>query len=136
MMKICRRETFNAAHRLFKPEWSDEKNLAVFGKCSYPNYHGHNYALEVWIEGAINPETGFIMDLKLLKDIIHAEILERFDHKNLNLDCPEFNGIIPTTENISVVIWDLLRSKISTQFNIEVVIAETTKNKVSYSGNN
>ncbi|MDG1148285.1 MAG: 6-carboxytetrahydropterin synthase [Crocinitomicaceae bacterium] len=135
-MKICRRETFNAAHRLFKPEWSDEKNLAVFGKCSYPNYHGHNYALEVWIEGAINPETGFIMDLKLLKDIIHAEILERFDHKNLNLDCPEFNGIIPTTENISVVIWDLLRSKISTQFNIEVVIAETTKNKVSYSGNN
>ena len=134
-MKICRRETFNAAHRLFKPEWSDEKNLDIFGKCSYPNYHGHNYVLEVWIEGAINPETGFIMDLKLLKNIIHTEILERFDHKNLNLDCPEFNGVIPTTENISVVVWNLLRNKINTEFNIEVVVSETTKNKASYSGN-
>jgi 6-pyruvoyltetrahydropterin/6-carboxytetrahydropterin synthase len=133
-MKICRRETFNAAHRLFKPEWSDEKNLEVFGKCSYPNYHGHNYALEVWIEGSINPETGFVMDLKILKELIHSEILERFDHQNLNLDCLEFKGIIPTTENISVVIWNLLRKKISAEFNIEVVVAETTKNKASYSG--
>lgn len=133
-MRICRRETFNAAHRLFKPEWSDEKNLEVFGKCSHPNYHGHNYIIEVWIEGAINPETGFVMDLKRLKEIIHEEILDRFDHRNLNLDCPEFKGIIPTAENISVVIWKLLRSKINQDFKIEVVISETEKNKVSYSG--
>lgn len=133
-MRICRRETFNAAHRLFKPEWSDEKNLEVFGKCSHPNYHGHNYIIEVWVEGAINPETGFVMDLKRLKEIIHEEILDRFDHRNLNLDCPEFKGIIPTAENISVVIWKLLRSKINQDFKIEVVISETEKNKVSYSG--
>ncbi len=135
MMKICRRETFNAAHRLFKPEWSDTKNLEVFGKCSYPNYHGHNYVVEVWIEGSINPETGFVMDLKILKEIIHKEILNRFDHRNLNLDCPEFKGIIPTTENLSVVIWNLLRIKINPEFNLEVVISETEKNKSSYSGN-
>lgn len=135
-MKICRRETFNAAHRLFRPEWSDEKNLNVFGKCSYPNYHGHNYVLEVWIEGEVDPGTGFIMDLKNLKKIIHSEIIERFDHRNLNLDCPEFKGIITTAENISLVIWNLLRKKISAKFNIEVVLAETTKNKVSYSGKN
>ncbi|MEJ6777471.1 MAG: 6-carboxytetrahydropterin synthase [Crocinitomicaceae bacterium] len=134
-MKICRRETFNAAHRLFKPEWSDTKNLEVFGKCSYPNYHGHNYVVEVWIEGSINPETGFVMDLKILKEIIHKEILNRFDHRNLNLDCPEFKGIIPTTENLSVVIWNLLRIKINPEFNLEVVISETEKNKSSYSGN-
>ena len=133
-MRICRRETFNAAHRLFKPEWSDEKNLEVFGKCSHPNYHGHNYIIEVWVEGAINPETGFVMDLKRLKEIIHEEILDRFDHRNLNLDCPEFKGIIPKAENISVVIWKLLRSKINQDFKIEVVISETEKNKVSYSG--
>ena len=135
-MKICRRETFNAAHRLFRPEWSDEKNLNVFGKCSYPNYHGHNYVLEVWIEGEVDPGTGFVMDLKNLKKIIHSEIIERFDHRNLNLDCPEFKGIITTAENISLVIWNLLRKKISAKFNIEVVLAETTKNKVSYSGKN
>ncbi len=134
-MKICRRETFNAAHRLFKPEWSDEKNSEIFGKCSHPNYHGHNYALEVWIEGSVNPETGFVMDLKSLKEIMHSEILDKFDHRNLNLDCKEFEGIIPTTENIAIVIWNLLRAKISSDLNIEVVIAETEKNKVSYSGN-
>jgi 6-pyruvoyltetrahydropterin/6-carboxytetrahydropterin synthase len=133
-MKICRRETFNAAHRLFKPEWSDEKNLEVFGKCSHPNFHGHNYALEVWIEGNVNPETGFVMDLKSLKEIMHKEVLDRFDHRNLNLDCPEFKGIIPTTENIAIVIWKLLRVKINSSFNIEVIISETEKNKVAYSG--
>lgn len=133
-MKICRRETFNAAHRLFKPEWSDEKNSEVFGKCSHPNYHGHNYALEVWIEGKVNPETGFVMDLKSLKEIMHSEVLDKFDHRNLNLDCKEFEGIIPTTENIAIVIWKLLRAKIASELMIEVVIAETEKNKVSYSG--
>lgn len=134
IMKICRRETFNSAHRLFRPEWSDEKNLEVFGKCSYPNYHGHNYALEVWVDGEVDPETGFVIDLKTLKEIILSEISHRFDHRNLNLDCKEFEGIIPTTENIAIVIWNLLRSKIESKFEIEVHLSETEKNKVVYSG--
>ena len=133
-MKICRRETFNSAHRLFRPEWDDNKNFEVFGKCSYPNYHGHNYALEVWIDGEVDPETGFVIDLKDLKEIIQAEITERFDHRNLNLDCKEFEGIIPTTENIAIVIWNILRKKIDPKFGIEVQLSETEKNKVVYSG--
>ena len=135
MMKICRRETFNSAHRLFRPEWNDNKNFEVFGKCSHPNYHGHNYALEVWIDGDVNPETGFVIDLKELKEIIQTEITERFDHRNLNLDCKEFKGIIPTTENIAIVIWNILREKIDSKFGIEVQLSETEKNKVVYSGN-
>lgn len=134
-MKICRRETFNAAHRLFRPEWSDEKNKEVFGKCSHPNFHGHNYVLEVWIEGPVNPLTGFVMDLKELKKVIHTSVLERFDHKNLNLDCKEFEGIIPTTENIAIVIYNILREQLDPKLKIEIVIQETEKNKVSYSGN-
>jgi 6-pyruvoyltetrahydropterin/6-carboxytetrahydropterin synthase len=133
-MKICRRETFNAAHRLFKKDWDDAKNLAVFGKCSHPNYHGHNYALEVWIEGEIDAETGFVIDLKILKNLIIDEIIERFDHRNLNLDCPEFENINPTTENIAVVIWGILREKLDKRFKIEVQLSETEKNKVSFSG--
>ncbi|MEJ6583753.1 MAG: 6-carboxytetrahydropterin synthase [Crocinitomicaceae bacterium] len=133
-MKICRRETFNSAHRLFRPDWSDEKNLDVFGKCSYPNYHGHNYVLEVWVDGPVNPETGFVIDLKSLKEIIQDEICDRFDHRNLNLDCKEFKGIIPTTENIAIIIWNLLREKIESKFQIEIHLSETEKNKVIYSG--
>jgi len=133
-MKVGRRETFNAAHRLFKPEWSDEKNLEVFGKCSNPNYHGHNYVLEVWIDGEINPETGFVIDLRFLKKIIQDKVVERFDHRNLNLDCPEFKGINPTTENISVVIWDILRANLPDDLAIEVHMEETRKNKVIYNG--
>lgn len=133
-MKICRRETFNSAHRLFRPDWSDEKNLDVFGKCSYPNYHGHNYALEVWIDGDVDPETGFVIDLKTLKEIIQDEICDRFDHRNLNLDCKEFEGIIPTTENIAIVIWNILRAKLDAKFQIEIHLSETEKNKVIYSG--
>lgn len=134
-MKVCRRETFNAAHRLFRKEWSDEKNLEVFGKCSHPNFHGHNYALEVWIEGDIDPVTGFVIDLKVLKDIILLNVIERFDHRNLNLDCPEFKNINPTTENIAKVIWEILRMNIEDQFKIEVQVQETDKNKVWYNGN-
>ncbi|OFZ61082.1 MAG: 6-pyruvoyl tetrahydrobiopterin synthase [Bacteroidetes bacterium RIFCSPHIGHO2_02_FULL_44_7] len=133
-MKICRRETFNAAHRLFKSEWDATKNLEVFGKCSYPNFHGHNYALEVWIEGPVDPDTGFVMDLKGLKQIISDEILERFDHRNLNLDCPEFANLIPTTENIAIVIWNILRNKIAANLQIEIQLSETEKNKVFYAG--
>lgn len=133
-MKICRRETFNAAHRLFRPEWSDEKNLEVFGKCSHPNYHGHNYVLEVWVSGEVDPITGFVMDLKTLKSIIQKEVTDRFDHRNLNLDCKEFDGVIPTTENIAKVIWQILRQKIDGKFGIEVILQETEKNKVSFNG--
>ena len=133
-MKICRRETFNAAHRLFHPEWSDEKNSEVFGKCSHPNYHGHNYVLEVYVDGSIDPLTGFVIDLKVLKTLIQDEIIERFDHRNLNLDCKEFEGINPTTENIAVVIWQLLRKKIDAEFGLEVHVSETEKNKVIYLG--
>lgn len=134
MIKISRRETFNAAHRLFKKEWSDEKNLEVFGKCSHPNYHGHNYTLEVIVEGEIDPVTGFVMDLKDLKGIIHRDVLDRFDHRNLNLDCAEFATRIPTTENIAVVIWEILRDQLPEKFKITIVVGETEKNKVIYSG--
>jgi len=133
-MKVCRRETFNSAHRLFREEWSDEKNKDIFGKCSHPNYHGHNYVLAVCIDGPIDPLTGFVIDLKILKEIIHENVLERFDHRNLNLDCPEFNGIIPTTENVALVIWNILRSKLAPSLKIEVQVQETEKNKVFYSG--
>ena len=133
-MKICRRETFNAAHRLFRPEWSDEKNAEVFGKCSHPNYHGHNYVIEVFVEGDIDPTTGFVIDLKKLKTIIQEEVCERFDHRNLNLDCPEFKDLIPTAENIAVVIWQILREKIAPKFKLEVQVSETEKNKVIYAG--
>lgn len=133
-MKVCRRETFNSAHRLFREDWSDEKNLEVFGKCSYPNFHGHNYVLEVWVEGDVDPETGFVIDLKDLKHIIRTSVTERFDHRNLNLDCPEFKGIIPTTENIAKVIWEILREQMDPRFGIEIYLSETEKNKVFYDG--
>lgn len=133
-MKVCRRETFNAAHRLHRPEWDDAKNLAVFGKCSNPNFHGHNYALEVWVDGEIDEETGYVIDLKTLKTIIQEHIIERFDHRNLNLDCPEFEGIIPTTENIAKVIWTILRANIDQKFGLEIQLSETEKNKVMYDG--
>lgn len=136
VVKICRRETFNAAHRLFRPEWSDEKNAEVFGKCSHPNYHGHNYVIEVWLEGEIDPLTGFLMDLKKLKKVIQGQVTERFDHRNLNLDCAEFKNRIPTTENIAIVCWNLLRPHVEQNIKLEVVISETEKNKVSYSGPN
>lgn len=133
-MKVCRRETFNSAHRLFREDWSNEKNLEVFGKCSYPNFHGHNYVLEVWVEGDVDPETGFVIDLKDLKHIIRTYVTERFDHRNLNLDCPEFKGIIPTTENIAKVIWEILRKQMDPCFGIEIYLSETENNKVFYDG--
>ena len=133
-MKVCRRATFNAAHRLFRSDWSDERNQEVFGKCNNPNYHGHNYVLEVWIEGQIDPETGYVIDLKIVKDLVKSEIEERFDHRNLNLDCPEFNNIIPTAENIAVVCWNLLRAKLDTNYGLSVRLWETENNVVEYEG--
>ena len=133
-MKVCRRETFNAAHRLFNAHWSDEKNMEVFGKCSNPNFHGHNYVLETWIDGEIDEETGYVIDLKKLKDLIREEISERFDHRNLNLDCVEFENLKPSAENIAFVIWNILREKLDVKYGLSVRLWETENNVVEYSG--
>ena len=133
-MRVCRRATFNAAHRLFRKDWSDEKNNAVFGKCNNPNFHGHNYVLEVWIEGSIDTETGYVIDLKIVKDLIKNEITDRFDHKNLNLDCKEFLNLNPTAENIAVVCWNLLRSELDTKYELSIKLWETENNIVEYNG--
>ena len=133
-MKVCRRTTFNAAHRLFNPEWSDEKNLEVFGKCSNPNYHGHNYVLETWIEGEIDPEMGYVIDLKKLKELVNEEVGERFDHRNLNLDCPEFKELKPSAENIAVVIHNKLQPHIAPSHKLSITLYETPRNFVNYSG--
>lgn len=132
---VKRKAHFNAAHRLYRADWDDAKNLEVFGKCSYPNYHGHNYELIVAVTGGIDPETGFVIDLKVLKDLIKSEVEEPFDHKNLNLDVPEFSQLNPTAENICVVIYDRLKAKLDAKFAIEVTLYETPRNSVTYSGN-
>jgi 6-pyruvoyltetrahydropterin/6-carboxytetrahydropterin synthase len=133
-MKVCRRETFNAAHRLFNPSFDDAKNEAIFGKCNNPNYHGHNYVLLVCIDGPIDPETGYVIDLKILSDIIEEEVKDPFDHRNLNLDCPDFENIIPTAENITFVIWNKLRKRIAEQYSLEITLWETDRNSVYYNG--
>jgi 6-pyruvoyltetrahydropterin/6-carboxytetrahydropterin synthase len=133
-MKVCRRETFNAAHRLFNPAFDDAKNEAIFGKCNNPNYHGHNYTLETWVDGEIDPETGYVIDLKILSDIVTEEVKEAFDHRNLNLDCPEFANLIPTAENIALVIWNKLRAKIDSKYTLEVRLWETERNSIFYDG--
>jgi 6-pyruvoyltetrahydropterin/6-carboxytetrahydropterin synthase len=133
-MKVIRRATFNAAHRLFRPDWTNEKNVEIFGKCSNPNYHGHNYVLEVILDGEIDQETGYVIDLKIVKDAIKSEIDERFDHRNLNLDCPEFKDLNPTAENIAVVIWNLLRTKLPMHLDLTIKLWETENNSVEYAG--
>ncbi len=133
-MKVCRRETFNAAHRLYDARWSDEKNFEVFGKCSNPNFHGHNYVLETWVDGPIDADTGYVIDLKMLKHLIRDEISERFDHRNLNLDCPEFKDLKPSAENIAYVIWHLLRPKLDAKYQLSVRLWETENNIVEYAG--
>ena len=133
-MKVCRIAYFNAAHRLYNPEWDDATNNEVFGKCNNYNFHGHNYKLEVWIDGPIDPETGYVIDLKILKGIIKEEVIERFDHRNLNIDCPEFENLIPTAEHISMVCYNLLRAKLETKFDLSVKLWETENNIVVYEG--
>lgn len=133
-MKIIRIEHFNAAHRLNNPSWDEETNARVFGKCNLPNYHGHNYKIEVQLEGSVSPDTGYVMDMKQLSDVIKDEILERFDHRNLNLDCPEFFQLIPSAENIAKVSWELLRPKISPELKLVVRLWETPRNGVEYDG--
>ena len=131
---VYRKAHFNAAHRLFRKEWDDAKNLEVFGKCSNPNYHGHNYELEVGVSGEIDPETGFLMNLKTLRIIIEEEIEEPFDHKNLNIEVPEFKDLNPTVENIAIVIWNKLRKRIDSQYGISVKLYETPRNFAVYKG--
>lgn len=133
-MKIAvyRKATFNAAHRLHNPSWDDKTNKEVFGLCNNPNYHGHNYTLEVKIVGDINPETGYVIDLKVVKDIIKQDIEDRFDHKNLNLDTQEFKDLNPTAENIAIVIYDLLRAKIDPIYDLQIRLYETERNFVEY----
>jgi 6-pyruvoyltetrahydropterin/6-carboxytetrahydropterin synthase len=129
---VFRKEHFNAAHRLFNPAWDNAKNDAVFGKCNNPNYHGHNYELVVKLVGVPDPETGYVMDLKILSDLIAEKVLDKFDHKNLNEDCPEFKGLNPTAENIAVVIYELLRPAISDDLYLQVRLYETERNFVEY----
>ena len=132
---VSRTAHFNAAHRLYRKDWTEEQNNAVFGKCNNPNYHGHNYELIVGITGEIDPETGYVIDIKILKDIIADEVETPFDHKNLNLDVPEFADLNPTAENIVVVIWNRIRSRINPAHDIEVTLYETPRNFVTYKGN-
>ena len=131
---VNRKAHFNAAHRLYRPQWSDEKNNEVFGKCNNPHFHGHNYDLIVSVTGEIDPITGFVMDMKELKDLIRIEIEDKFDHKNLNIEVDEFKDLNPTSENIVVVIWNKLRTKIDSKNDLEVTLYETPRNFVSYSG--
>jgi len=133
-LTVFRKAHFNAAHRLYKEGWDDEKNFEVFGKCSNPHYHGHNYELEVGLTGEIDPETGFLMNLKTLSKIIKEEVEEPFDHKNLNEEVPEFKKLNPTVENIAVVIWNKLRKRIDEKFEISVKLYETPRNFVIYTG--
>ncbi|QQS31128.1 MAG: 6-carboxytetrahydropterin synthase [Sphingobacteriales bacterium] len=133
-VSVFRTAHFNAAHRLHNPEWTDEQNKQVFGLCNNPNYHGHNYEVEVKVTGLIDPKTGFVMDIKVLKDLIEEEVIEPFDHKNLNLDTPEFAALNPTAENIVVVIWQKLRLRIRPEFELSVRLYETPRNFVEYSG--
>ena len=129
---VFRKEHFNAAHRIFNPAWDDNKNAEVFGKCSNPHYHGHNYELIVQVTGVPDPETGYVMDMKKLSRITAEEILEKFDHKNLNLDTEYFRDLNPTAENIAIVIHDLLRSRIDPKLELKVRLYETERNFVEY----
>jgi 6-pyruvoyltetrahydropterin/6-carboxytetrahydropterin synthase len=131
---VFRKEHFNAAHRLNNPHWSDEKNERVYGKCNNYHFHGHNYDLVVQVTGEIDPETGYVMDMKVLSDLIKTEVLEPFDHKNLNLDTEEFKDLNPSAENIAIVIHDKLRSKINPSFNLKIRLYETERNFVEYPG--
>lgn len=131
-VSVSRLEHFNSAHRLFNPEWTEERNNAVFGKCNNPNFHGHNYELIVTLTGEPDPMTGYVFDLKQLSDIIKENILKHFDHKNLNLDTPYFKTLNPTAENIAIVIWRILRQLIDPKFELKIKLYETERNFVEY----
>lgn len=131
---VSRKAHFNAAHRLFRKDWDDEKNRLVFGKCSNPNFHGHNYELIVSVTGEIDKVTGYVLDMKILKEIIKSQVEEAFDHKNLNLEVPEFETLNPTAENIAVVIYDKIEPHLRPNLDLEITLFETPRNFVRYSG--
>lgn len=131
---LKRKAQFNAAHRLHVAEWSDEKNQSFFGKCNRPNYHGHNYKLEVSLTGEVDPVSGYLFDLGELKALIIEEVIEPFDHRNLNLDCKEFQDLNPTVENIAIVIWNKLRNRINSDLEIGIHLSETERNAAEYYG--
>ncbi|MAC62748.1 MAG: 6-pyruvoyl tetrahydrobiopterin synthase [Flavobacteriaceae bacterium] len=131
---VSRKAHFNAAHRLYRKDWSDEKNNSVFGKCSNPHFHGHNYELIVHVTGNIDPETGYVMDMKNLKNLIKLEVEDKLDHKNLNQEVPEFYNKIPTAENIVVFIFNALRPNLNSEHQLSITLYETPRNFVSYSG--
>ena len=129
---MLRKEHFNAAHRLHNPEWNLEDNARIFGKCNNPNFHGHNYDLIVRLSGEVDPRTGYVFDMKILSDLIKENVLDRFDHKNLNLDVEEFKTLNPSAENIAIVIYDILREKISNDYDLKITLFETERNYVEY----
>ncbi|TDB66993.1 6-pyruvoyl trahydropterin synthase family protein [Arundinibacter roseus] len=131
-VSVFRKEHFNAAHRLHNPNWSDDKNERVYGKCNNYNYHGHNYDLIVQLTGEVDPETGYVFDMKVLGDLIREHITDKFDHKNLNLDTEEFKDLNPSAENIAIVIYNLLRKEISTNLDLKIRLYETERNFVEY----
>ncbi len=134
-VKITRRVHFSAAHRLHRDDWSPERNEAVFGLCASPNWHGHNYEMDVTLEGEIDPETGFVYDLKKLRDLVEARVIDDVDHRNLNLDVGWMEGVIPTTENLVVAIWNRLRDGLPASVRLaRIVLYETPRNFVEYSG--
>ena len=132
---VSRRAHFNAAHRLYRPNWNSEQNESIFGKCNNPNYHGHNYELIVSVTGEVDPVTGYVLDVKILKDFIKSEVEEAFDHKNLNLDVPEFKTLNPTAENIVIVIYNKLKAVLDKKLDLKVTLYETPRNFVTYPGN-
>jgi len=129
-----RKAHFNAAHRLYRPDWSDEKNAQVFGKCNNPHFHGHNYEMEIGVSGEVDPETGYLIDLKILKDIIKSEVEDALDHKNLNEEVPEFKNLNPTAEHIAFVIYNKIKAKLDPKYDLEVKLYETPRNFVVYKG--
>ena len=131
-VSVFRKEHFNAAHRLHNPDWSDEQNEEVFGKCNNPNWHGHNYEVYVKLTGEVDPKTGYVYDMKKLSDLIKELVLKRFDHKNLNLDTEEFKHLNPSAENIAIVIYDLLRDRIEQEYELKITLYETERNFVEY----
>jgi len=133
-LTVYRKSHFNAAHRLYRKDWDDNKNQLIFGKCNNPNFHGHNYELEVGVTGEIDKETGFLIDIEKLKNIIKEEVEDYLDHKNLNVDIPEFKALNPTMENIVILIWNRLRNKIENRYDISVKLFETPRNFVVFNG--
>lgn len=131
---VCRKSHFNAAHKLCNSSWNDNKNASVFGVCNNPNYHGHNYDLVVKLTGEVDSETGYVFDMKHLKEIIKKYVIKRYDHKNLNLDVDDFKDVNPTAENIAISIWNIMRKHIDSKFGIQVILYETERNFVEYSG--